>query len=135
MCAELLKKAPTYACSHTRTHIHPFTRAVGAPFQSCLHIRARAHTHTHTRTHKQTHTRVHTHTHAAGGCLDAGEELRAFTRAVGAPITQTLMGLGAYPTDDPQSMQMLGMHGTVYASYAIDQVCVCVCVCVCGDFV
>lgn len=63
----------------------------------------------------------HIHTHA-GGCLDASEELRTFVRAVGAPITQTLMGLGAFPTDDPISMQMLGMHGTVYANYAIDQV-------------
>lgn len=59
--------------------------------------------------------------YAGGGCLDASEELRAFARAVGAPITQTLMGLGSFPTDDPQSMQMLGMHGTVYANYAIDQ--------------
>eukprot|EP00983_Pelagomonas_calceolata_P098399 1158344-Pelagomonas_calceolata.AAC.8 len=63
------------------------------------------------------------HTPCVGGCLDASEELRAFARAVGAPITQTLMGLGSFPTDDPQSMQMLGMHGTVYANYAIDQVC------------
>jgi TPP-dependent trihydroxycyclohexane-1,2-dione (THcHDO) dehydratase len=30
-------------------------------------------------------------------------------------------GLGVFPTDDEQSLNMLGMHGTVYANYAIDQ--------------
>jgi hypothetical protein len=35
------------------------------------------------------------------------------------------MGLGSYPTDDPLAMSMLGMHGTVYANYAIDQVGSC----------
>ncbi len=33
----------------------------------------------------------------------------------------TLMGLGAYPGDDPLSLDMLGMHGSVYANYAVDQ--------------
>ena len=33
----------------------------------------------------------------------------------------TLMGLGAFPNDDPLSLDMLGMHGSVYANYAVDQ--------------
>jgi acetolactate synthase-1/2/3 large subunit len=33
----------------------------------------------------------------------------------------TLMGLGAFPGDDPLSLDMLGMHGSVYANYAVDQ--------------
>jgi acetolactate synthase-1/2/3 large subunit len=33
----------------------------------------------------------------------------------------TLMGLGAYPALDPLSLEMLGMHGSVYANYAVDQ--------------
>jgi acetolactate synthase-1/2/3 large subunit len=32
----------------------------------------------------------------------------------------TLMGLGAFPGDDPLSLDMLGMHGSVYANYAVD---------------
>ena len=30
------------------------------------------------------------------------------------------MGLGSFPTGDKQSLGMLGMHGTVYANYAVD---------------
>jgi acetolactate synthase-1/2/3 large subunit len=33
----------------------------------------------------------------------------------------TLMGLGAYPGDEPLSLDMLGMHGSVYANYAVDE--------------
>src|SRR5688572_9899478 len=33
----------------------------------------------------------------------------------------TVMGLGAFPGEDPQSLHMLGMHGTVYANYAINE--------------
>jgi acetolactate synthase-1/2/3 large subunit len=36
------------------------------------------------------------------------------------PVTMTLMGLGAYPNEGPRSLDMLGMHGTVYANYAVD---------------
>ena len=31
------------------------------------------------------------------------------------------MGLGAFPGDDPLSLDMLGMHGSVYANYAVDK--------------
>ena len=33
----------------------------------------------------------------------------------------TLMGLGCFPGDDPLSLDMLGMHGSVYANYAVDK--------------
>ena len=35
-------------------------------------------------------------------------------------MTTTLMGLGCFPGDDPLSLDMLGMHGSVYANYAVD---------------
>ena len=50
---------------------------------------------------------------------NASEELREFTRMLGFPITQTLMGLGAYPMTDKQSLGMLGMHGTYEANMAM----------------
>ena len=35
------------------------------------------------------------------------------------PVTQTLMGLGAFPMAHPLSLDMLGMHGTYYANMAV----------------
>ncbi|WP_190600779.1 biosynthetic-type acetolactate synthase large subunit [Candidatus Vesicomyidisocius sp. SY067_SCS001] len=59
--------------------------------------------------------------YSGGGCIigNADQELRAFTRQLGFPITQTLMGLGAYPATDKQSLGMLGMHGTYEANMAM----------------
>ncbi len=59
--------------------------------------------------------------YAGGGCIigNASNELREFTRMVGFPITQTLMGLGTYPMTDKQSLGMLGMHGTYEANMAM----------------
>ncbi len=37
------------------------------------------------------------------------------------PVAMTVMGLGLVPTGHPRSLDMLGMHGSVYANYAIDQ--------------
>jgi acetolactate synthase-1/2/3 large subunit len=61
--------------------------------------------------------------YAGGGVIaaDAAEELRTLARKTGIPVTMTLMGLGAFPGDDPLSLDMLGMHGSVYANYAVDQ--------------
>jgi acetolactate synthase I/II/III large subunit len=61
--------------------------------------------------------------YAGGGVIaaDAAAELRELVRRTGIPVTMTLMGLGAYPGDDPLSLDMLGMHGSVYANYAVDQ--------------
>lgn len=60
----------------------------------------------------------------AGGGIISGEasgELRELVRKTGIPVTMTLMGLGAFPNTDPLSLDMLGMHGSVYANYAVDQ--------------
>ncbi len=58
-----------------------------------------------------------------GGVIlsNASKELVDFARLTGMPCTSTLMGLGAYPaeTGDPLYLGMLGMHGTVYANYAV----------------
>ncbi|MFZ5578834.1 MAG: acetolactate synthase 3 large subunit [Pseudomonadota bacterium] len=46
----------------------------------------------------------------------ASEQLTQFTRKLNYPITNTLMGLGAYPASDRQFVGMLGMHGTYEAN-------------------
>jgi len=60
--------------------------------------------------------------YSGGGVIIAGasDELRELVRKTGMPVTMTLMGLGAYPGGDPLSLDMLGMHGSVYANYAVD---------------
>ncbi|OOG58567.1 acetolactate synthase, large subunit, biosynthetic type [Rhodanobacter sp. B05] len=60
--------------------------------------------------------------YAGGGVIAAGAAgaLRAFVDAFGVPVTTTLMGLGAFDTTDPLALHMLGMHGTAYANYAIE---------------
>ncbi len=59
--------------------------------------------------------------YTGGGIVlgNASEALRKLVRTVNAPITHTLMGLGAYPASDPQFVGMLGMHGTYEANMAI----------------
>ncbi len=59
--------------------------------------------------------------YSGGGCVigNASNELREFTRMSGFPITQTLMGLGAYPGTDELSLGMLGMHGTYESNMAM----------------
>ncbi|APZ42075.1 biosynthetic-type acetolactate synthase large subunit [Acidihalobacter ferrooxydans] len=59
--------------------------------------------------------------YAGGGVVlgGASEELTTFTRELGYPITNTLMGLGGYPASDTQSLGMLGMHGTYEANMAM----------------
>ena len=59
--------------------------------------------------------------YTGGGVIldEASEELREFTRMLGFPITNTLMGLGAYPGTDEQFVGMLGMHGTYEANMAM----------------
>ena len=61
--------------------------------------------------------------YAGGGVISSGasRELRDLVRKTGIPVTTTLMGLGAFRADDPLSLDMLGMHGSVYANYAVDQ--------------
>ncbi len=61
--------------------------------------------------------------YAGGGVINAGPAASAalteFVRMTGYPITNTLMGLGAYPASDPQFLGMLGMHGTYEANLAM----------------
>ena len=59
--------------------------------------------------------------YSGGGAIigDASHELTEFCRLLGYPVTNTLMGLGAYPGSDPQFVGMLGMHGTYEANMAM----------------
>lgn len=60
--------------------------------------------------------------YAGGGAINgaASTELRALSETFGIPVTTTLMGLGAVDTRAPLCLQMLGMHGTAFANYAVD---------------
>ena len=59
--------------------------------------------------------------YSGGGVIlsNASAELIEFSRYLGYPITNTLMGLGAYPGTDPLFIGMLGMHGTYEANMAM----------------
>lgn len=59
--------------------------------------------------------------YTGGGVIqgDGSELLTELTRTLGYPITNTLMGLGAYPATDKQFLGMLGMHGTFEANNAM----------------
>ena len=56
-----------------------------------------------------------------GGAIlgDASSQVTELVRLLGYPCTNTLMGLGAYPSSDNQFLGMLGMHGTVEANMAM----------------
>ncbi len=58
---------------------------------------------------------------AGGGVITSGASGRLFefAKKIQAPVTTTLMGLGAYPAEDELFLGMPGMHGTVYANRAI----------------
>ena len=59
--------------------------------------------------------------YTGGGVIlgDASESLTELARIMNFPVTNTLMGLGAYPATDPQFVGMLGMHGTYEANMAM----------------
>ena len=61
--------------------------------------------------------------YTGGGVINSGPRatqlLRELVSFTGFPITSTLMGLGAYPGNDPQFLGMLGMHGTYEANNAM----------------
>ena len=63
--------------------------------------------------------------YTGGGVINAGPEaaeaLRELVAMTGAPITSTLMGLGAFPASDSKWLGMLGMHGTYEANYAMNR--------------
>ncbi|PIS31540.1 acetolactate synthase, large subunit, biosynthetic type [Candidatus Saganbacteria bacterium CG08_land_8_20_14_0_20_45_16] len=58
-----------------------------------------------------------------GGIISAGAsaELKEFAEKLNIPITTTMMGLGAFPSNHPLALNMLGMHGTAYANYAVQE--------------
>jgi acetolactate synthase-1/2/3 large subunit len=60
--------------------------------------------------------------YAGGGVINgnAATELRAFSQAFGLPGVTTLMGLGSLDTTDALCLNMLGMHGTAHANYAVE---------------
>lgn len=59
--------------------------------------------------------------YAGGGVIISGanEELKELAENNSIPVTTTLLGLGGFPETHPFSLEMLGMHGTFYANYAI----------------
>jgi acetolactate synthase-1/2/3 large subunit len=59
--------------------------------------------------------------YVGGGVIssDASPELYELAELTQVPVTQTLMGLGAFPMAHPLSLDMLGMHGTYYANMAV----------------
>ena len=63
--------------------------------------------------------------YTGGGVINAGpgasQLLRELARITGAPVTSTLMGLGAFPASSPQFLGMLGMHGTYEANMAMNE--------------
>lgn len=61
--------------------------------------------------------------YTGGGVINSGDQaselLTQFVKTTGFPITNTLMGLGAYPASDTQFLGMLGMHGSYEANMAM----------------
>jgi acetolactate synthase I/II/III large subunit len=59
--------------------------------------------------------------YVGGGVIlgDAAPELATLAELLHAPVTTTLMGLGAFPEDNQLSLGLLGMHGTYYANMAV----------------
>jgi acetolactate synthase-1/2/3 large subunit len=61
--------------------------------------------------------------YVGGGVIiaNASDELRTFAQKANLPVTMTLLGLGAYDQMRAESLDMLGMHGTAYANYAVQE--------------
>ncbi|MDI3468492.1 MAG: Acetolactate synthase large subunit [Pseudolabrys sp.] len=70
--------------------------------------------------------------YTGGGVINSGkaasQKLRELARLTGFPVTSTLMGLGAFPSADPQWLGMLGMHGTLEANMTMHDCDVMVCI-------
>jgi acetolactate synthase-1/2/3 large subunit len=70
--------------------------------------------------------------YTGGGVINSGpratELLRELQAITGAPVTSTLMGLGAFPADHADWLGMLGMHGTYEANWAMNQADLIICV-------
>lgn len=61
--------------------------------------------------------------YVGGGIISSGanQELKKFAEATHIPVASTLMGCGAFPETHPLSLKWLGMHGTPYANWAVEQ--------------
>jgi acetolactate synthase I/II/III large subunit len=61
--------------------------------------------------------------YVGGGVIsaNAADELRAFAQKANLPVTMTLLGLGSYDQRRAESLDMLGMHGTAYANFAVQE--------------
>jgi acetolactate synthase I/II/III large subunit len=59
--------------------------------------------------------------YVGGGAVGSGahKEIFELVEKTGIPITTTILGLGIFPEDHPSSLRMLGMHGTHYANYSV----------------
>jgi acetolactate synthase I/II/III large subunit len=70
--------------------------------------------------------------YTGGGVINSGpraaELLRELQKLTGAPVTSTLMGLGAFPADHTDWLGMLGMHGTFEANMAMNRTDLMVCI-------
>jgi acetolactate synthase-1/2/3 large subunit len=70
--------------------------------------------------------------YTGGGVINAGPEasrlLRVLQDLTNAPVTSTLMGLGCFPSEHPDWLGMLGMHGTYEANMAMNRADVMVCI-------
>jgi acetolactate synthase-1/2/3 large subunit len=60
--------------------------------------------------------------YGGGGIIHSGSApaLREFSEMTGIPVSLTLHGLGGFPHDHYLCLHMLGMHGTVFANYAVN---------------
>ncbi len=61
--------------------------------------------------------------YVGGGVIsaNASEELRLLAEKAHLPVTTTLLGLGSFDQRKPESLDMLGMHGSAYANYAVQE--------------
>ncbi len=70
--------------------------------------------------------------YTGGGVINSGPDASALLRELqtltGAPVTSTLMGLGAFPADHPDWLGMLGMHGTYESNMAMNRADLMICI-------
>jgi acetolactate synthase-1/2/3 large subunit len=61
--------------------------------------------------------------YGGGGIMlsEASPALKEFATRLGIPVALTVHGLGSFPADHYLCLQMLGMHGTIYANYAVNE--------------
>lgn len=61
--------------------------------------------------------------YVGGGIISSGayHELLKFAQKTAIPVATTLMGIGSFPENHPLSLKWLGMHGSVYSNFAVDQ--------------